>query len=514
MNKRLRMGLVLLFVLILTACSNKKDNNSEIVVAVISEPDTLDIHKTSSIGDETAAIYESFLKMDDSGDIIPGVIQDYKVSNEGKTIEFKIGENQFFHSGESITSENIKQSFERFMDNSPFYDNIGDVQSIEVIDDLNFKINFNEPYAPFFSNSVSPYLAPLDVSALNETKDKFKEMPSGSGPLQVTKVNRGDSITYKPFEQYLWKNNKPNFDSVKYRFIPDEETRLLEFKKGNINVLTNVPVQYLEELEEMEDVKVERVSDYVLHYLGWNNKHPKFQDKNVRKAIALAINRDPIIQNALNGNAKKNFGPLPEATFGYSKEIEEKAKEEYEYNIELSKDLMKSAGWDLEEGIAKKGDEVFEVELWVDQDPAKQRIAQIIQNQLNEIGIKVNISVRESATIIEQTPKGMHEMILWSYGWLDADVMYFLLFGEGKSTRLHYENEVLNKILLDARIEMDIDSRLKLYEKAQEFIIEETPFVPLYVKDTIHATKGLETFKVHPIRNYIMWDEVKIKEDN
>jgi|SRR5690625_1105174 len=103
-------------------------------------------------------------------------------------------------------------------------------------------------------------------------------------------------------------------------------------------------------------------------------------------------------------------------------------------------------------------------------------------------------------------------MILWSYGWLDADVMYFLLFGEGRSTRLHYEDPELNEILLEARAETDIDKRMALYEEAQEFVMDETPFVPLYVRETIHATRGLDDFKVHPKRNYIQWEHVKLAE--
>ncbi len=129
-----------------------------------------------------------------------------------------------------------------------------------------------------------------------------------------------------------------------------------------------------------------------------------------------------------------------------------------------------------------------------------------------EIGIKINIAVKESATIIEQTPKGAHQMLLWSFGWPDADVLNFLLFGKEKSKRLHYENEAVYSILENAALEMDQDARLKLYENAMGILVEESPFVPLYVKETITAVRNFEEFKLHPIEGSIEWEYLKVKE--
>ena len=175
---------------------------------------------------------------------------------------------------------------------------------------------------------------------------------------------------------------------------------------------------------------------------------------------------------------------------------------------------MAEAGWNEtdKDGVVMKDGEKFTVDLWVDDDPANSRAAQIIQNQLMEIGIDVSISVKESATIIEQTPKGQHEMLLWGFGWLDADVLNFLLFGKDKSTRLHYENEEIYSLLDKGAIEMDQDARMKLYEDAQEMLVEESPWVPLYVKENITAIRNFEKFEIHPIRNAIVWPGVEVSK--
>lgn len=510
--------MVLIFVVFIVAgCSNQSSTSGsdrEIVIGVVSEPDSVDVHKTSSMGDANVPLYQTLLQFDYDGNLIPGLVEEYSVGDDGHSVTFELKEGMTFHSGEPVDAEAVKQSMERLVEISPFNTNIGSVETIEVLGDYSLKIRWTEPFAPFFTNMVSPYLAPIDVSVLDEEGDGFEKNPSASGPLKLVDIKRGDSLVYEPYENYPdWNEGGPGFDKVTFRFIPDDETRLLEFKRGGINVLLDVPFQYIEELEEDPEVDILRIPNYVLSYLGWNNKLPIFQDVKVRQAIALAIDRDTIINTTFNGEATAVYGPLPKATYGYSDTIEAKAQEMYAQNIDEAKKLLSEAGWtEGSDGIVTKDGEKFSVELWVDSDPANQRAGQIIQNQLKEIGIEINLSVKESAAIIEMTPKGAHEMILWSFGWLDADVLNFLLFGEGKSTRLHFEEEEIYSILDKAAVEMDTEKRLALYEEAQELLLEKSPWVPLYVKDSINAIRGFDSFEIHPIRNNIVWPTVRVSE--
>lgn len=512
------MILLILFFLIVSGCSKSgsggKSSGRDIIIGVVSEPDSVDIHKTSSVGDPNGSLYDPLLNFDFDGNLISGLVEDYTVSDDGLSVTFEIRKDVKFHSGKSVDAEAVKSSMERLMEISPFNTNIGDVKNIEVLGEHSFKIEWNEPFAPFFSNATSSYLSPLDVSVLDDDGDGFEKDPSASGPLKIVDIKRGDSIVYEPFKDYYnWGKEGPGFDKVTFRFIPDDETRILEFKKGDINVLPDVPFQYIEELEEDPDVELIRVPNYVLNYLGWNNKLPIFQDVKVRQAIALAIDREAIINTTFKGAASPVFGPLPKATYGYNEKMEEKAREKYSQNIDEAKKLLADAGWEAgSDGIVTKDGEKFSVELWVNNDPANQRAAQIIQNQLKEIGIEINIAVKESAAIIEMTPKGAHEMLLWTYGWLDADVLNFLLFGEGKSTRLHYEDPEIYTLLDEAAIEMDTEKRLKIYEEAQELLIEKSPWVPLYVKDNITAVRGFDNFEIHPIGNDILWPSVEVSK--
>ena len=295
----------LLILLVFAGCSTQgasTGSSGEVVIGVVSEPDSVDVHKTSSMGDANVPLYQTLLNFDNDGNLVPGLVEDYTVSDDGLSVTFELKKGVTFHSGEPVNAETIKPSMERLMEISPFNTNIGSVQSIEVLGEHSLKVEWSEPFAPFFTNMTSPYLAPIDMSVLDDEGEGFEQNPSASGPLHLVDIKRGDSLVYEPFQDYTdWNEEGPGFDKVTFRFIPDDETRVLEFKRGGINVLLDVPFQYIEELEEDPEVDILRIPNYVLSYLGWNNKLPIFQDVNVRQAISLAIDRDAISDTTFNG---------------------------------------------------------------------------------------------------------------------------------------------------------------------------------------------------------------------
>lgn len=487
-------------------------SDGELVIVSVREPDTIDSQNTTWIDDANTHLYETLFRFDEEGDLVQGLIEEYDVSDDSKTITFTIKEGSKFHSGNLITAEDVINSLQRTLEISPVAANLGPINQMEAIDDLTFEIQWDEPFAPFLANSTTAYLGVLDTSVLDDDQMGFEDNPIASGPLKHVETKRGESIVYEPFADYDWgEEGAPDLDKVTFRFIPDDETRMLEFKKGSVNVMPNVPPQYLEELEADPDVGIEKVLGNGNTYLGFNVKRPIFEDVRVRQAIALGIDRDPIVEQALQGLAQPIYGPLPPTIFGYSEKVEDMAKDMYSRDVEKAKELLAEAGWSEtnKDGIAMKDGEPFSVELWMVEEPVMQRIAQIIQNQLAEIGVDVQLAVQEDAAIRAQTPEGAHDMVLWQYGWYDADILYSL-FGEGQSSRMHWEPKELNEMLLKARAEMDIDQRLKEYEKAQEYIVEGSPWVSLFVREGVTAYRDVENFRKHPIQDVIQWPGLKL----
>lgn len=505
-----------------TPSSDSKDTEAAaggtVTVTSVREPDTVDVQRTTWVDDANSPIYEPLVRFDLDGKIVPALAESFEASPDGKVIKFKLREGTTFHTGTPVTAEAVKKSFERMKD-APTNYMLGPLQEVVAVDDLNVEFHFSEPFAPFLSNATTAYLAPLDPSAIEEHGEEFGQHASSTGILQVSEIKRGSSIEFAPSESYstgaeFSENKGPaTLDKVLFRFIADDDTRLLEFKRGNTQVMLSVPPSYIKELEADPNTTLERTLANGHVYLGFNNKKPVFQDKRVRQAIALAVDRQPIVDFALEGAAQPLFGPLPPTIPGYSQTVEDEAASIYARNVEDAKKLLKEAGYTETngDGYVVKDGKSLSIELWVTQEPTMQRIAQVLQNQLKEAGIEIRISVQEDATIRAQSPEGVHEMLLWTYGWYDADILNSL-FGRGLSTRVHYQNDELISILEKARITMNQEERMKMYEDAQRILVEEAPWVPLFVRQNVVAYRDLEGFKLHPITGQIIWSDVKLKK--
>lgn len=523
-----KIWIIFLFLLVLTGCStedttpkshdaSKATNGGELVISSVREPDTLDVQKTTWVDNANVHLFDYLIGRDMDGSIIPGLVKDYTIADDGKSWTFHLRENVKFHSGEELTAESVKASMERFIKQSPVNFLAGPITGVEASDKSTLIVNFSEPYAPFIAGLTSIYLSPLDPAALKSEGDKFGNKPSGTGPLLFEKWIRGDSITFVKNEQYNWgpddAENKggTNVDKVVFRFIKDENTRMLEFNQGNIQIMLDVPPSSVKTLENTSGVQLHKLLDNGLTYLAINNDKPLFQDPKVRKAINLAIDRNQIVQYAMEGYAKPMYGPLSPTIPGYSEKVEKMAEQMYTRNVEQAKQLLHGAGWSNVNGngvLVKEGKQLS-IELLLTDEPVMQRIAQILQNQLKEVGIDLRITVQDDSTIRTNESKKMHDLILWQYGWSDPDILY-ILFGKDIPTRL-FSTPELEELLIKGRQTMDEKARMAVYEKVQELLVTESPWVPLFARERITAYRDIEGFKVNPYKKIVIQD-IKLKK--
>ncbi len=500
------------------ADSGSGGEGGTLVIAAPVEPDTLDIQQSSWTDDANIHMYDSLMARDRTGKIIPALAESYSVSEDGKVWTFKLRKDVKFHSGAPLDAQAVKLSIERYLKVSPDKSLLGPIEKVDVVDPSTVSVTLSEKYAPFLS-SAADFLGVVDPTRVDKLGDKFGDEPSATGPLVFSEKVRGASVTYKLNKDYKWSpgnaENKgaPYLDKVVFRFIKDDDTKMLEFKKGTIQIFQQVPPNYVKELESMPGVGILKSPDIGIEYLGFNNQHPLFQDVRVRQAIAMAVDRTPIVQYAMNGLAEPVFGPLPQTIPGYSDKVENMAKQMYKRDTAKSKQLLAEAGWTSTngDGILVKDGKPFSAELLVpSNEPVLQQIAQILQSQLKEVGIDIKINVTELQTLKDRTVKGTHEMMLLMYGLLDPDILY-LMFGKGNSRRLHFETDELDALLVKARQETDIDKRMQAYEAAGEYLVKASPWVPLYCKEVVTAYRDIDGFKASTATG-IIFQDIKLKK--
>lgn len=230
-----------------------------------------------------------------------------------------------------------------------------------------------------------------------------------------------------------------------------------------------------------------------------------FDDKRVRQAVNYAIDKEALVKAFYEGKADVASNPMPPAVSGFNKDISA-----YPYDPEKAKTLLKEAGYDGKE-----------IELWAMPVPRPympdgQKIAEAIQKNLDDVGIKSKIVTYEWATYLDKAAKGEADAFL--LGWTgdngDADNFLYTLLDEsniGSNNYTYFKNLETHKLLLKAQKETDEDKRNELYEKAQEIIHDEAPWVPLAYSTPILAGKStIKNFKPHPTGSDI-FDTIEMK---
>lgn len=499
------------------AAPKQAGDGGTLVIAAPVEPDTLDPQKTTWLDSANSQPYDSLLTRDMQGKLMPHLAESWQVSEDGKVWTLVLRKDVKFQSGAPMTADSVKASIERFSKISPNKDLAGPIERIEAPDAQTVKVYFKEPFAPFANMLVGTFLAPFDPERLKEKGEQFGEAPLATGPFMNPEVKRGASVAYVKNPEYKWalpyaeNQGAPHVDKIVFRFLKDDDTRILEFKKGTIHILQEVPSTYVQELQSIPGTKIETSMEQGMKYLGFNNQKEIFKDVRIKQAIAMAVDREPIVQYALSGFAKPIYGPLPPTIPGYSERIENMAKEMYGYNVDKAKQLLAEAGYTDSDGdgIADKGGKPLSFELLLPEDPALQRVAQILQSQLKEIGVDIRIAVHDTATVKDRAIKGNHELFLLYFGLSDPDILY-LLMQTDNSKRVHYSNPKVDELLAKGRTTMDEAQRMKVYEEAEEILVKDPPWVPLYVSESVTATRNIEGYKLNPFTSDILFADIRI----
>ncbi len=492
-----------------------------LTVAIVRDPDTLDIHRTTWVDIGNYLPYDTLVAMDEKGKIIPHLAESWRVSPDGKEITFTLRTDVRFHSGAPFTAEAVKRTYDRARDpavRSPataFM--LGPLEAVDVVDTRTARMRFREPFAPIWAPMVTAYLAPFDPTVMEREGLEFGERPSGAGPFKFVERVRGSHLVFRRADDYAWgpryATNKraPYVETVRLRVIPDEATRMMELDRGGVHVVMSVPTQEVRRLRERQDIQLLRTRENGITYLGFNNKKWPFTDIKVRQAISTAVQRDNVIRFALEGLAKPIYGPLPQTIPGYSDRIEEMSKQLYPFDRRKARAVLAEGGWQPgPDGIMVKDGRRLSSSLWVTSEPVNHRIGMILQSQLRAIGMHVDLEVLEDATIRANTPRGLHEMIVWPYGWYDPDILH-ALFYTGRSVRVHYSTPELDRLLDAGRTTMEERKRMEIYFEIQKKLVEAAPWVPLYVREHVIAVRGdVKGVKAHPFTNAVYLNDAYI----
>jgi ABC-type transport system substrate-binding protein len=428
--------------------------------------------------------------------ITPDAATSYDISSDGKTYTFHLHHNITFWNGTKVTAQNFIDEFQRILSkkvNSPgegFLDpivvgstayNSGSAKTISGItapDPYTLVIHLTKP-EPFFINVLAmPFFSAVDQSYINKIGNKqFDHQPMGTGPFMFKSYELGKEFIMVNNPNYF-KPNTPKLNEVDIFINSNEQASALKFKQG-----TSAFISYNQNIDSQDFVSMMNDPQYkndFYHqtlvstwYIALNTK-PKspIQNKLVRQAINMAVDKQKLVK-LLNGRATPANQILPPAMPGYNKNLPSNVN--YQYNPTEAKKLLQQAGY-------SNG---FTVDMLSPNDSTTEKLTQSIQADLAQIGITVKLHPEAGSSYLQDSENLKYPLdyTAWFQDFPDPyDFLDVLLNGDQipANNWSNYNNPTVNKELGQAAVMPDGSARYALYQKIQNQVLADAPWVPLY----------------------------------
>jgi peptide/nickel transport system substrate-binding protein len=459
-----------------------------LTIAYTDDPTSLDPQKTPSVGLVHSLIYDTLVVQGPDLQYHPALATGWTIAPDGKSITFKLRQDVKFQDGTPFNADAVKFTFDRLMDKataSPGKSFLGTLTSTTVVDPYTVQLNFSAPYAPIFNSLSTDFCAIISPAAVQKEGDGFGQQPVGTGPFMLKSWSHGQSITLVKNPDYKWgpyyysDPGPAQYDEIVFKMLPDENTRVLALKNGEVQI-SDVPATSLSVIQSDPQIQLVKAQSQGITYLGFNVSRAPWNDPNVRAAIAHLIQRDQIVQVGLNGLGVPQFTPIPTNVWGFSQAA---ASKEYNYDPAAAKSILEGDGYKPDaNGIMTKDGKPLSLEILTYTTQPYPRVAQVVQNQIQQGGIRVSIKTLESASLLALTPTGNFDSILIAYGWSDPDILYYFFDSANLKTsnRVHLNDPAIDKLLMQGRTTVDPTQRAAVYATLQETLDRMAPWVPLY----------------------------------
>jgi len=525
--------LVIVFLLVLTACSQVNNNANENTAgstnnetssanaehADHAEPATggtfvygrpasvnsLDLHNqiTSNNAFAIDKIFESLVTFNSNGEIVDWLAESHTISEDGLTYTFVLREGLKFSNGQEVTAEDAVFSLQRHLDVGGPLAIAAKVASLTAHDAKTLVITLEEPYTPFISelSNFSNGIIPKDFAGLTE-EDFFKN-PIGTGPFVVKEWNTSGDITFIKNEHY-WQEGKPYIDELVYKLIQDDSQAINQLKAGAVHAIESVALENVNDLKQDSGIQVLTNGSWVVEQVFFNTLDEHFADEHVRRALALALDREGLTNVVTFGYAQTANSLLPPAIpYNTNDTIEA-----LNFNVEAAK----------EELAKSKFPNGFSTTLLIASgNNSRAQEAQIIQAAGKAIGIDIKIESVELASFRERFFAYDYSMMINS-GQADSpeanSILAFQTDPEGfsKSYWTHYTKDEVTKLLYDGQKTPDGEQRAQIYAELQQILANDVPYIPLFYPDILKGVRtNVEGLVVLP-NNSVRFENVRIGE--
>lgn len=457
--------------------------------------------------DLSGVIFSSLLKYDGNGNLIKDAADDYIISDDGKTYEVTVRKDVKWQDDRPLTADDVIFTLETIQ-NSDFRSPLRTLWlgvEIEKIDDWTLLFHLKNSYAPFLGNltfGILPKHIWSDIPASQFALNELNLKPVGSGPYQFSKLQKDKNGSVKTMELEAFKNyfaGEAYISKLTFKFYSTETEILTAYKKGEIDTFSLLSAKNLTELmRKGEELNAYSITLPRYFAVFFNQSQNKFlADKNVRQALTHATDKKKIIETVFEGYAKIANSPLLPGMTGYTDQFKI-----FDFDVEKAKSILAAAGWkDTDgDGVVEIGkeNEKLELSLTTLDWPELKETANLLAEQWSAIGARVNVEIKDTASIQNEIIKTRQyqSLLFGEVLGLEPGLFHFWHSSQKKESGLNlsqYENGEVDKFITQITEDLNTDSRAEKIRQAINRIIDDSPAIFLFSPDYIFVTdKGIK----------------------
>ena len=444
-------------------------------------------------------------------EVEPRLAERYEISEDGLRYTFFLREGVRFHDGTPFNAETARFSFDRQMDpehpahfdeaSFQYWQNLfSDVERLETVDAMTLRFHLRQPNAGILGAFASFPAWLVSPEAFAKHGEQMIYHPVGTGPYRFVNWRPNEAVLFEANPDY-WGEPEPGFPRMVMRSIPLNSSRLSALKSGGLHGLDGVQPAELQDLRGNPRFRILHEPGMNVGYLAFSLLKERLRDPELRRAVALAIDRENLVQLALGGYGRPAAYPAPPEFLGIPRD-EGPLRHEPGAAAEL---VAAHPEWSAQPlRLATFG----QPRMYF---PDPQRIASLIRSDLEAVGFDVEILNREFKSHLHRTRKGDYELAL--LGWIadtpDPDNFLRTFFHsdaavKGSATNISfYRSEKMDRLLDEAVRLTEAEERSALYEEALALWAKDLPLIPLLQGDQITVLDArISGYRLSPTGNH------------
>lgn len=484
-------------------------------------------------------LYNTLVETDDNLNMVPSLAKQWDISPDNLTFTFHLRTDVFFQDntafengkGRLMTAHDVEYSFKRIINKSVassgawiFNDKIDSAEGFKAIDDTTFQLKLLEAFNPILGILSMQYCSVVPHEVVEKYGKDFRSHPCGTGPFQFVTWEEGQALIFKKNKNYFQKDSAgnllPYLDGIKISFYDNKATEFLEFQQKRLDFINDIDASFKDEvLTKKGDLRKEWEGKIILQkhpylnieYLGIlfdssNDllKNSPLKLKKLRQAINYGIDRKKMmlyVRNSIGTAAESGFVPAGLPSF------DSVAVKGYHYDQGKALQLLREAGF-------PNGDGLPQIKLLT--IPQYADLGSYIANELQQIGIKVQVEAIQKSLLLEQTSKS--QALFFRGSWIadypDAENYLSVFYSKNPAppNYTRYKNAAFDLLYEKALAEKNDSVRAKIYQQADLQVISDAPVVPLWYDMVIHLVQPYVTSFIPNGLNLLELRRVKLNK--